>query len=135
MSLVVFPSTVLFDAESEWEDATYGPPPTTRTQPGRAARTKVRYPTHDGSAFLDLSSVSDESPSGSGSEWVADEGSEQESVPCSPTSGRPLTVPERILQYGIVARGEAYCLPCLAEAEAYNITDVDGAVLTGQLYK
>eukprot|EP00873_Tetraselmis_striata_P006857 jgi/Tetstr1/427121/TSEL_017324.t1 len=29
----------------------------------------------------------------------------------------------------------AYCLPCLAEAEVFNITDVDGGQPTGLLYK
>eukprot|EP00873_Tetraselmis_striata_P021889 jgi/Tetstr1/442153/TSEL_030305.t1 len=49
--------------------------------------------------------------------------------------GRVLTTPERLVKHGTVERGVAYCLPCLAEAEAFNITDVDGGQPTGLLYK
>eukprot|EP00873_Tetraselmis_striata_P027257 jgi/Tetstr1/447521/TSEL_034901.t1 len=80
----------------EWEDGTGGGAAPTRSQPGRAARTNPRYPNHDGTRSLDLSS--DEDVVGSGS-------------------------------------NAAYCLPCLAEAEAFNITDVDGGQSTGLLYK
>eukprot|EP00873_Tetraselmis_striata_P016097 jgi/Tetstr1/436361/TSEL_025194.t1 len=44
----------------EWEDGTGGGAAPTRSQPGRAARTNPRYPNHDGTRFLDLSSDEDE---------------------------------------------------------------------------
>eukprot|EP00873_Tetraselmis_striata_P019332 jgi/Tetstr1/439596/TSEL_028020.t2 len=86
----------------EWEDGTGGGAAPTRSQPGRAARTKPRYPNHDGTRFLDMSSDEDE---------------------------------DRLVKHGTVARGAVYSLPCLAEAEAFNITDVDGEQSTGPLYK
>eukprot|EP00873_Tetraselmis_striata_P013832 jgi/Tetstr1/434096/TSEL_023240.t1 len=47
-------------AEREWEDRPGGGAAPTRSQPGRAARTKPRYyPNHDGTRFLDLSSDED----------------------------------------------------------------------------
>eukprot|EP00873_Tetraselmis_striata_P006856 jgi/Tetstr1/427120/TSEL_017323.t1 len=45
--------------EREWEDGTGGAAAPTRSQPGRAARTNPRYPKHDGTRFLDLSSDED----------------------------------------------------------------------------
>eukprot|EP00873_Tetraselmis_striata_P019101 jgi/Tetstr1/439365/TSEL_027800.t1 len=38
-------------------------------------------------------------------------------------------------KHGTVERDAAYFLPYLAEAEAFNITDVDGGQPTGMLYK
>eukprot|EP00873_Tetraselmis_striata_P043656 jgi/Tetstr1/463920/TSEL_008727.t1 len=67
---------------------------------------------------------------------MEDEGSdEDDDLELSPTTGRVLTPPERLIKHGTVERGAAYCLPCLAEAEAFNITDVDGGQPTGLLYK
>eukprot|EP00873_Tetraselmis_striata_P015143 jgi/Tetstr1/435407/TSEL_024316.t1 len=43
----------------EWEDGTGGGAAPTRSQPGRAARTNPRYPNHDSTRFLDLSSDED----------------------------------------------------------------------------
>eukprot|EP00873_Tetraselmis_striata_P039428 jgi/Tetstr1/459692/TSEL_005047.t1 len=43
----------------EWEDGTGGGAAPTRSQPGRAARTNPRYPNHDGTRFMDLSSDED----------------------------------------------------------------------------
>eukprot|EP00873_Tetraselmis_striata_P015949 jgi/Tetstr1/436213/TSEL_025058.t1 len=74
---------------------------------------------------------------GSGSEWEYKVSvDEVDDLELSPTTGRILTAPERLVTHGTaVARGAAYCLPCLAEAEAFNITDVDGGQPTGMLYK
>eukprot|EP00873_Tetraselmis_striata_P011364 jgi/Tetstr1/431628/TSEL_021158.t1 len=113
----------------EWEDGTGGGAAPTRSQPGRAARTDPRYPNHDGTRFLDLSSDEDEDVVGSGSEWEYEGSDEEDSLELSPTSGRIMTAPECLVKHGTVARGVAYCLPCLAEAEAFNITDVDGGLL------
>eukprot|EP00873_Tetraselmis_striata_P036604 jgi/Tetstr1/456868/TSEL_043540.t1 len=121
----------------EWEDGTgssAGAAPT-RSQPGRAsARTNPRYPNHDGTRFLDLSSDEDEDVVGSGSEWEYEGSDEEDDLELSPSTGRVLTAPERLVKHGTVARGAASCLPCLAEAEAFNITDVDGGQPTGMLY-
>eukprot|EP00873_Tetraselmis_striata_P019007 jgi/Tetstr1/439271/TSEL_027713.t1 len=119
----------------EWEDGTGGGAAPTRSQPGRAARTNPRYPNHDGTRFMDLSSDEDEDAVGSGSEWEYEGSDEEDDLELSPTTGRILTAPERLVKHGTVARGAAYCLPCLAEAEAFNITDVDGGQSTGLLYK
>eukprot|EP00873_Tetraselmis_striata_P014351 jgi/Tetstr1/434615/TSEL_023706.t1 len=106
-----------------------------KCQPGRAARTNPRYPNHDDTMFLDLSSDEDEDVVGSGSEWEYEGSDEEDELELSPTTGRILTAPERLVTHGTVARGAAYCLPCLAEAEALNITDVNGGQPTGLLYK
>eukprot|EP00873_Tetraselmis_striata_P045321 jgi/Tetstr1/465585/TSEL_010232.t1 len=92
-------------------------------------------PIHDGTRFLDLSSDEDEEVVGSGSEWEYEGSDEEYDLELSPTTGRILAAPERLVKHGTVARGAAYCLPCLAEAEAFNITDVDGGQSTGLLYK
>eukprot|EP00873_Tetraselmis_striata_P016650 jgi/Tetstr1/436914/TSEL_025687.t1 len=70
-----------------------------------------------------------------GSEWEYEGSEEEDDLELSPTTGRVLTPPERLVKHGTVERGAAYCLPCLAEAEAFNITDVDGGQPTGLLYK
>eukprot|EP00873_Tetraselmis_striata_P013920 jgi/Tetstr1/434184/TSEL_023295.t1 len=106
-----------------------------KCQPGRAARTNPRYPNHDDTMFLDLSSDEDEDVVGSGSEWEYEGSDEEDELELSPTTGRILTAPERLVTHGTVARGAAYCLPCLAEAEALNVTDVNGGQPTGLLYK
>eukprot|EP00873_Tetraselmis_striata_P013796 jgi/Tetstr1/434060/TSEL_023204.t1 len=103
-------------------------------QPGRAARTNPRYPNHDGTRIMDLSSDEDEDVVGNGSEWEYEGSDEEDDLELSPTTGRILTARERLVKHGTVARGAAYCLPCLAEAEAFNITDVDGGQSTGLLY-
>eukprot|EP00873_Tetraselmis_striata_P022187 jgi/Tetstr1/442451/TSEL_003197.t1 len=73
---------------------------------------------------------------GSGSEWEYERSDEEDSLELSPTTGRVLTAqPEHLVKHGTVESGAAYCLPCLAEAEAFNITDVDGGQPTGLLYK
>eukprot|EP00873_Tetraselmis_striata_P015963 jgi/Tetstr1/436227/TSEL_025072.t1 len=119
----------------EWEDGTGGGAAPTCSQHGRAARTNPRYPNHDGTRFLDMSSDEDEDVVGSGSEWEYEGTDEEDDLELSPTTGRILTAPERLVKHGTVACGAAYCLPCLAEAEAFNITDVDGGQSTGLLYK
>eukprot|EP00873_Tetraselmis_striata_P033513 jgi/Tetstr1/453777/TSEL_040729.t1 len=68
-----------------------------------------------------------------GSEWEYEGSDEEDDLEMSPTPGRVLTPPERLVKHGTVERGAAYCLPCLAEAEAFNITDVDGGQPTGPL--
>eukprot|EP00873_Tetraselmis_striata_P008959 jgi/Tetstr1/429223/TSEL_001887.t1 len=70
-----------------------------------------------------------------GSEWEYEGSDEEDELELSPTTGRVLTPPERIVKHGTVERGPAYCLPCLTEAEAFNTTDVDGGQPTGLLYK
>eukprot|EP00873_Tetraselmis_striata_P020993 jgi/Tetstr1/441257/TSEL_029508.t1 len=70
-----------------------------------------------------------------GSEWEYEGSDEDDDLELSPTIGRVLTPPERLIKHGTVERGAAYCLPCLAEAEVFNITDVDGGQPTGLLYK
>eukprot|EP00873_Tetraselmis_striata_P006294 jgi/Tetstr1/426558/TSEL_001634.t1 len=72
---------------------------------------------------------------GGGSDWEYEGSDEEGDLELSLTNGRVLTAPERLVKHGTVARGAAYCLPCLAEAEAFNITDVDGGQPTGLLYK
>eukprot|EP00873_Tetraselmis_striata_P014770 jgi/Tetstr1/435034/TSEL_024004.t1 len=72
---------------------------------------------------------------GSGSEWEYEGSDEDDDLELSPTTGRVLTPPERLIKHGTVERGAAYCLPCLAEAEVFNITDDDGGQPTGMLYK
>eukprot|EP00873_Tetraselmis_striata_P029354 jgi/Tetstr1/449618/TSEL_036704.t1 len=107
-----------------------------RSQRGRAARTNPCYPNHDGTRFLDLSSDEDVGVVGRGSEWEYEGSDEEDDFELSPTTGRVLMAPpERIVKLGTVASGAAYCFPCLAEAEAFNITDVDGGEPTGLLYK
>eukprot|EP00873_Tetraselmis_striata_P039503 jgi/Tetstr1/459767/TSEL_005120.t1 len=69
---------------------------------------------------------------GIGSEWEC-EGIDD--LELSPTTGSVPTAPERLVKHGTVARGAAYCLPCLVEAEAFNITDVDGGQPTSLLCK
>eukprot|EP00873_Tetraselmis_striata_P012023 jgi/Tetstr1/432287/TSEL_021689.t1 len=69
-----------------------------------------------------------------GSEWEYEGSDKEDDLELSPTTGRVLTPPERLIKHGTVERGTAYCLPRLAEAEAFNITDVDGGQLTGLLY-
>eukprot|EP00873_Tetraselmis_striata_P005629 jgi/Tetstr1/425893/TSEL_016264.t1 len=93
----------------DWEDGTGGGVAPTRSQPGRAA---------------------------SGSEWEYEGSDEEDDLELSPTTGRVLTPPERLIKHGTVERVPLiYCLPCLAEAEAFNITDVDGGQPSGLLYK
>eukprot|EP00873_Tetraselmis_striata_P042676 jgi/Tetstr1/462940/TSEL_007888.t1 len=99
---------------------------------GTHPQTNPRYPNHDGTRFLNLSSDEDEDVVGSGSEWEYDGSDEEGELELSPTTGRNLTAPERLVKHGT---GAAYCLPCLAEAEAFNITDVDGGQSTGLIYK
>eukprot|EP00873_Tetraselmis_striata_P024033 jgi/Tetstr1/444297/TSEL_032188.t1 len=70
-----------------------------------------------------------------GSEWEYEKSDEDDDFELSPTTVRVLTPPERLVKHGTVERGAAYCLPCLAEVEAFNITDVDGGQPTGLLYK
>eukprot|EP00873_Tetraselmis_striata_P012359 jgi/Tetstr1/432623/TSEL_021992.t1 len=70
-----------------------------------------------------------------GSEWEYERSDEEDDLELSPTTGRVLTAPERLVKHGTVERGAAYCLPCLAEAEAFIITDVDGGQPIGLLYK
>mmetsp|Transcript_25409 Transcript_25409/g.64118 ORF Transcript_25409/g.64118 Transcript_25409/m.64118 type:complete len:216 (+) Transcript_25409:194-841(+) len=72
---------------------------------------------------------------GSGSEWEYEGSDEEDDLELPPTTGRVLAAPGRLVKHGTVVRGAAYCLPCLAEAEAFNITDVDGGQSTGMLYK
>eukprot|EP00873_Tetraselmis_striata_P000857 jgi/Tetstr1/421121/TSEL_012164.t1 len=72
---------------------------------------------------------------GSGSEWEYEGSDEDDDLELSPTTGRVLTSPERLIKHGTVERGAANCLPCLAEAEVFNITDVDGGQPTGLVYK
>eukprot|EP00873_Tetraselmis_striata_P010220 jgi/Tetstr1/430484/TSEL_020292.t1 len=72
----------------------------------------------------------------SGSEWEYEGSDEEEDLELSPTTGRVLTAaPERLVKHGTVECGAASCLPCLAEAEAFIITDVDGGQPTCLLYK
>eukprot|EP00873_Tetraselmis_striata_P045327 jgi/Tetstr1/465591/TSEL_010238.t1 len=71
----------------------------------------------------------------SGSEWEYEGSDEDDDLALSPTTWRVLTPPERLIKHGKVERGAAYCLPCLAEAAVFNITDVDGGQPTGMLYK
>eukprot|EP00873_Tetraselmis_striata_P039303 jgi/Tetstr1/459567/TSEL_004932.t1 len=70
-----------------------------------------------------------------GSEWEYDGSDEGDDLELSPTTGRVLTATERLVKYGTGERGAACCLPCLAEAEAFNNTDVDAGQPTGMLYK
>eukprot|EP00873_Tetraselmis_striata_P002613 jgi/Tetstr1/422877/TSEL_013668.t1 len=74
---------------------------------------------------------------GSGSEWEYEGSDDDDDLELSPTTGRVLTAPPgaRLVKHGTVERGAAYCLPYLAEAEAFNITDVGGGQPTGLLYK
>eukprot|EP00873_Tetraselmis_striata_P013433 jgi/Tetstr1/433697/TSEL_022916.t1 len=72
---------------------------------------------------------------GSGSEWEYEGSDEEDDLELSPTTGRVRTPPERHIKHGTVERDAAYCSPCLAEAEAFNITDVDGGQPTGMLHK
>eukprot|EP00873_Tetraselmis_striata_P044468 jgi/Tetstr1/464732/TSEL_009479.t1 len=67
--------------------------------------------------------------------WEYEGSDEEDYLELSPTTGRVLTAPERLVKHGTVERGAAYCLPCLTEAEAFNITDVDGGQPTGLFYK
>eukprot|EP00873_Tetraselmis_striata_P034154 jgi/Tetstr1/454418/TSEL_041319.t1 len=98
-------------------------------------RTNPRYPNHAGTGFLDMSSDEDEDVVGSGTEWEYEGSDEEDDLELSPTTGRVLTAPGRLVKHGTVARGATYCLPCLAEAESYNITDIDGGQPSGMLYK
>eukprot|EP00873_Tetraselmis_striata_P005680 jgi/Tetstr1/425944/TSEL_016296.t1 len=98
-------------------------------------RTNPRYPNHAGTGFLDMSSDEDEDVVGSGTEWEYEGSDEEDDLELSPTTGRVLTAPGRLVKHGTVARGATYCLPCLAEAESYNITDVNGGQPSGMLYK
>eukprot|EP00873_Tetraselmis_striata_P046319 jgi/Tetstr1/466583/TSEL_000991.t1 len=110
----------------EWEDGTGGGAAPTRSQPGRATRTNPRYPNHNGTMFMDLSSNEDEDVVGSALAWECEGTEEEDDLELSLNTGRVLTAPERFVNHGTVAaRGAAYCLPCLAEAEAFHITDVD----------
>eukprot|EP00873_Tetraselmis_striata_P035443 jgi/Tetstr1/455707/TSEL_042514.t1 len=68
-----------------------------------------------------------------GPEWEYEGSDDEDDLELSPTPGRVLTPPERLVKHGTVERGAAYCLPCLAEAKAFNITDVDGGQPTGLL--
>eukprot|EP00873_Tetraselmis_striata_P002559 jgi/Tetstr1/422823/TSEL_013614.t1 len=70
-----------------------------------------------------------------GSEWEYKGSDEEDDLELSPITGRVVTATERLVKHGTVERGAAYYLPCLAEAEAFNITDVDAGQLTGLLYK
>eukprot|EP00873_Tetraselmis_striata_P026346 jgi/Tetstr1/446610/TSEL_034134.t1 len=70
-----------------------------------------------------------------GSEWEYEGSDEEYDLELSPTTGRVLVAPERRVKHGTVECGAAYCLPCLAEAEAFIITDVDGGQPTDLLYK
>eukprot|EP00873_Tetraselmis_striata_P009495 jgi/Tetstr1/429759/TSEL_001935.t1 len=67
--------------------------------------------------------------------FTSDKSDEEGDLELPPTTGRVLTAPERLVNHGTVERGAAYCLPCLAKAEAVNITDVDGGQPTGMFYR
>eukprot|EP00873_Tetraselmis_striata_P000812 jgi/Tetstr1/421076/TSEL_012121.t1 len=75
---------------------------------------------------------------GSWSEWEYERSDEEDDLELSPTAGRVLTVPEGLVKHRTVERGAAYCLPCVAGAEAFtekDNTDVDGGQPTGLLDK
>eukprot|EP00873_Tetraselmis_striata_P009484 jgi/Tetstr1/429748/TSEL_001925.t1 len=67
--------------------------------------------------------------------FTSDKSDEEGDLELPPTTGRVLTAPERLVNHGTVERGAAYWLPCLAKAEAVNITDIDGGQPTGMFYK
>eukprot|EP00873_Tetraselmis_striata_P006713 jgi/Tetstr1/426977/TSEL_017190.t1 len=86
-------------------------------------RTNPRYPNYDGTMFQDMSADEDEDVVSSESEWEYEGGNEEDDLELSPTTGRNLTAPERLVKHGTVATIPAgtLCRSCKQNALSRSI--------------